>query len=73
MLGTAPPRPAARRAELATQERSASQFKRPLWKDAALRSISNVVRRPGVFSHHLLQPQLIGGIQGNLAVKASCH
>jgi hypothetical protein len=32
-----------------------------------------VVGRPSVLSQHLLQPQLIGSIQGELALKAGGH
>ena len=73
MFGAAPPGPATRRPEQFAQEWPSRRFESPLRKDTALRSVPDVERRPGVFAQHLLQPQLIGSIQGTLAVKASGH
>src|ERR1700681_1136655 len=73
MFGAAPPGSAALRSEQVAQERSGRQFESPLWKNTALRSLPNVEGRPGVFSQHLLQPQLIGGIEGTFSVQASGH
>src|SRR5437763_13278556 len=74
MFGAAPPGFAAHRSEQAAQVRSGRQFESPLWKNAALCSLPNVEGRPEIFSQHLLQPQLIGGIQrGALSAKASGH
>src|SRR6266478_8685613 len=64
MFGAAPPSPATCRFEQAGQEWPSRRFESPLRKDTALRSVPNVESRPGVFGQHLLQPQLIGGIQG---------
>src|SRR5438270_8935055 len=74
MFGAAPPGFAAHRSEQAAQVRSGRQFESPLWKNSALCSLPNVEGRPEIFSQHLLQPQLIGGIQGGaLSAKASGH
>src|SRR5438477_11934725 len=74
MFGAAPPGPATRRPEQVAQEWSSRRFESPLRKDTALRSVPNVERRPGVFGQHLLEPQLIGGIEGGaLSAKASGH
>ena len=48
-------------------------LRRSLSKDSALRSVLVVKSRPGVFLQHLLQPQLIGGIEGTFCVQASGH
>jgi len=73
MFGAAPPGPATRRPEQAAQEWSSRRFESPLRKDTALRSVPNVGSRPGVFGQHLLEPQLIGGIEGMLSVQADGH
>ena len=73
MFGAAPLGPATPRPEQFAQEWASRRFESPLRKDTALRSVPDVERRPGVFAQHLLQPQLIGSIQGTLAVKASGH
>jgi hypothetical protein len=69
IFGAAPPGFAAHRSEQAAQVRSDRQFESPLWKNTALRSLPNVEGRPEIFSQHLLQPQLIGCIQGALSAK----
>ena len=73
MFGAAPPGLATRRSEQAAQERSSRRFESPLRKNTALRSVPNVKSRPGIFLQHLLQPQLIGRINGALSMQASGH
>ena len=73
MFGAAPPGPATRRSEQAAQECPSRRFESPLRKDTALRSVPDMESRPGVFGQHLLQPQLIGSIQGALSAKTSGH
>ena len=73
MFGFAPPALATRRPEQGAQERSSCRFKSPLRKNTPLRSLPNVEGRPGIFLQHLLQPQLIGGIQGTLSLEARGH
>ena len=53
--------------------RSGRQFESPLWKNTALRSLPNVEGRPEIFLQQLLQPELIGGIEGSLAMQAGGH
>src|SRR6266446_10089202 len=69
LFGVAPPPPATRRCKQATQVCSTRQFESPLREDTALRSLPNVEGRPYILSQHLLQPQLIGGIEGTLPVQ----
>jgi len=73
MFGAAPPGFAAFRSEQAAQVRSDRQFESPFWKNTALRSLPNVEGGPEVFLKHLLQPQLIGGIERTLSVQAGGH
>ena len=73
MFGFAPPVLATRRSEQGVQECSTCRFESPLRKNTALRSVPNVKSRPGVLLQHLLQPQLIGGIEGTLSVQAGGH
>jgi len=73
LFGAAPPPPATYRSEQATQVCSTRQFESPLREDTTLRSLPNVEGRPCILSQHLLQPQLIGAIQGALSLKPSGH
>ena len=73
MFGFAPPALAIRRSQQGVQECSTCRFESPLRKNTALRSVPNVKSRPGVLLQHLLQPQLIGGIEGALSVQAGGH
>ena len=71
MFGFAPPALATRRSEQGAQECSTCRFESPLRENTTLRSLPNVEGRPGIFLQHLLQPQLIGGIQGALSIEAA--
>ena len=73
MFGFAPPALATRRSEQGAQECATCRFESPLRKNTPLRSLPNVEGRPGIFLQHLLQPQLIGGIQGTLSMEARSH
>ena len=73
MFGAAPPSFSTRRSEQALQKSPARRFKSPFWKNTALRPFPNVKGCPGILLQHLLQPQLIGGIQGAFSLQASCH
>ena len=73
MFGAAPPGFAAHCSEQAAQECPSRRFESPLRKDTAQRSVPDMESRPGVFGQHLLQPQLIGSIQGALSAKTSGH
>jgi len=73
MFGFAPSALATRRSEQGAQECSTCRFESPLRKNTPLRSLPNVEGRPGIFLQHLLQPQLIGAIQGTLSMEARGH
>jgi hypothetical protein len=73
MFGSAPPGAAALGLEQLAQERSGRQFESALRENTALRPLPNVERGPGIFLQHLLQPQLIGGIERTLASQAGGH
>src|SRR2546423_6288256 len=73
MFGAVPPSSAAHRSEQAAQVRSNRQFESPLRENTALRSLPNVEGRPEIFSQHLLQPQLVGGIESSLSMQPSGH
>src|SRR6266480_4113081 len=72
-FGVAPPGPATWRRAQTAQKRTSRRFESPLRKDTALCSVPNVERRPGVFLQHLLQSQLIGGVQRALSAQARGH
>ena len=73
MFGFAPSALATRRSEQGAQECSTCRFESPLRKNTPLRSLPNVEGRPSIFLQHLLQPQLIGAIQGTLSMEARGH
>jgi len=73
LFGAAPPSPPTRRSEQAAQVCSTRQFESPLREDTALRPLPNVEGRPCILSQHLLQPQLIGGIESTLSMQATGH
>ena len=73
MFVTAPPSSSTWRSEQAVQKSPARRFKSPFWKNTALRPFPNVEGCPGIFLQHLLQPQLIGGVEGTLSLQAGGH
>ena len=69
----APPSSSTRRSKQAVQESPARRFKSPFRKDTPLRPFPNVEGCPGILLQHLLQPELIGGIESTLSMEPTGH
>ena len=73
MLGAAPPTATTLGFEQAAKKRPARKLERPSWKYSTPRPVPDVKGGPGVFLQHLIQPELISGIQGTASAKPIGH